>query len=270
MDRRHHINQYSIGAGPAFLKFLYRHEIGHFLGLNDVSCAIGDSVMVPSGPTDGPYAQTTTCGDRKGLVRIYGDDGGGGGREPLPRCEFSPIVLSLDPGGVHLTDDWVLFDLLGAGTPIWTSWTRADTQDVWLVLDRDGSGGIESGRELFGTATPLGWSNSGPNARNGFEALRSLDDPTNGGDGDGIVTAADAVFAHLRLWRDANHNGISEPDELLPLLDVGVLAIDTQARISNRRDQFGNTFRWYSHFLYRDTNGVLHTRLLWDVMLAIR
>jgi len=57
-------------------------------------------------------------------------------------------------------------------------------------MDRNGDGVINSGAELFGTATVLA---NGQKANDGYQAMRELD--TNG---DGQLTAADKNWAHSR------------------------------------------------------------------------
>ena len=48
----------------------------------------------------------------------------------------------------------------------------------------------------------------------------------------------------MRLWRDANHDGVSQQGELYPLPSLGVGSISLDYKETVRRDRHGNVFRY--------------------------
>jgi hypothetical protein len=152
----------------------------------------------------------------------------------------SPILVDTAGNGFHLSSpqDGVAFDLDADGTPNHTSWTTTGSDDAWLALDRNGNGLIDDGRELFGNFTEQPPTIAGE-SKNGFRALAVFD-----ANGDGKITAADPVFTALRLWRDDNHNGVSEANELHTLSELGVSAIALDYKEARRTDEYGNQFRY--------------------------
>jgi hypothetical protein len=182
-------------------------------------------------------------------------------------CYSTPILLDVYGNGLSLTsaDGGVSFDLNNDGTAEKLSWTASGSDDSWLGLDRNGNGRIDNGSELFGNFTPQPAPPTG-SLRNGFLALAEYDKYSNGGNADGLITQSDAAFTALRLWSDINHNGLSEPSELIPLSHTGLTTIELAYKTSQRTDEYGNRFTYRARI--GDMKGDRIGRWAWDVILV--
>ncbi|UQZ88093.1 hypothetical protein C4J81_02250 [Deltaproteobacteria bacterium Smac51] len=148
---------------------------------------------------------------------------------PRPRPK-DPLALDLDGDGLETvgisSQNPVMFDHDATGVRQATGWVGKD--DGLLVMDRNGDGIINDGRELFGENT-LKNDGSGDTCLDAFEALAQED--TNG---DGVVDSNDANWGDLRVWRDLNQDGISQECELFTLDELGITSISTDKQVVNK------------------------------------
>jgi len=156
-----------------------------------------------------------------------------------------------------------MFDLPGFGRASQIAWTEPAANNAFLVLDRNNNGRVDNGSELFGGSTPQP-DPMAPERKNGYLALAVFDFNS-----DGQITIADAIYPDLKLWRDANHNGFAESEELSTLEQNHVTAIGVTYAESRRRDRFNNGFRYRAKVTVVDTVGT-HERWSYDVFLRGR
>ena len=137
------------------------------------------------------------------------------------RYVVDPLIFDLDDDGFNITDksEGAYFDKDNNGYKERIDWTNTD---AFLALDRNGNGKIDNGTELFGDTTYI--EGSDEYAENGFAALQQYDE-----NGDGIIDSRDSVYDDLRLWVDANGDGVSEESELSSLAERGIASISAIA-----------------------------------------
>ena len=258
------------------------HEIGHTLGLADIpgNCNTGDimsqlnadwglSNMVSVddcqvAETQSPSIDKDYPVDYSCSQPCYGNCYGGS----CPAVnEGSPIVINLAAGEPSLSgsSEGVEFDLYNNGGKVYTAWTARDSQTGFLSLDLNGNGVVDNAGELFGNHTVM--IDVGLFAANGYEALAQYDRPEHGGNGDGRIDASDAVFSRLSIWLDRNHNGTTDPGELLTMAESGVVSISLPYHLVEKKDRFGNLFR-YQGSATLSTPGGVRSAPTYDVLFA--
>lgn len=153
-------------------------------------------------------------------------------------------------------EDGVQFDLDADGRSDRVSWSAAGSSLGFLALDLSGNGVIDDGSELFGNGTRL---RTGELATHGFVALAQHD--TNH---DGYIDRFDTAWQQLRLWIDANHDGISDAAELIPISSTGISALGLRHHWTGGRDRHGNLYRYQAKLHRLQGEGVYY-----DVYLRI-
>ena len=123
-----------------------------------------------------------------------------------------PVIIDLDGDGVEFADNPVAFDIDNDGVKEAVAWAGGD--DGFLAYDEDGSGTVNSAREIVFTEHAEG-------AETDLEAIRQAFDS----DGDGLLTEADAEWDKFGIWQDENSDGVTDPGEFVSLEDLGVRSI---------------------------------------------
>ncbi|HVJ02616.1 MAG TPA: hypothetical protein VM662_10560, partial [Sphingomonas sp.] len=170
---------------------------------------------------------------------------------------LSPVVLDLDGNGVDLVSIKKAnsrFDMNGDGAADDAGWISK--RDGFLVIDRDDDGRIT-------TAAELSLAAEDEDALSGLAGLARLDSNR-----DGKVDASDARFGELRLWVDANGNGVSDAGELRTLAEAGIKSVRVNGTAApNRAINIGDSAVLATASFTR-TNGTTGT--VGDVALAYR
>jgi hypothetical protein len=158
----------------------------------------------------------------------------------------SPIVIDLGNDGINLGQAGVgvYFDVNADGIRDHVQWVRRGGDEGFLVMDRDGNGVIDDGSELFGVGTPM--MLEGRSAPNGFVGLAQHDSRQLGGNDDGQITEADAIWPQLRIWVDGDADGASRPAELRTLRSYGLTSLETIPKIRKHVDKAGNIIPYWA------------------------
>jgi Ca2+-binding RTX toxin-like protein len=170
-----------------------------------------------------------------------GDPGDGpgasfGDEHPNPLHLRDPLVLDLNGNGIQLIDVHTSnahFDYGGTGFSVKTGWA-GPTEGI-LVRDIDHNPNTVTANELFGAVSG-----------DGFADLAAMD--TNN---DGKIDAADTNFADLKVWIDADSDGVADTGEVVTLAAAGVTAINLNTQVSGTINN-GNTIVATATFVRSD------------------
>jgi hypothetical protein len=162
-------------------------------------------------------------------------------------ADWDLLVLDLGGEGLFLCDRFypVTFDL-GHG-PERLSWTAAGRDEAFLWWDGNANQRVDGARELVGSG--FGWP-ALPVVSTGFEVLAFLDQPAQGGNGDGRLDARDFPWRRLMVWVDRDHDGEVDPAETGTLQQRGIASIDTAFVAAGKVDGGLNQRRYDGHFRF--------------------
>jgi len=152
-------------------------------------------------------------------------------------AQLSPLVLDLNGSGINLTalsSSSPYFDLTNDGFARKTGWIGSGTG---LLCFDPNDANITNITQLFGTNDSTG---------DGFDALRKLD-----ANQDNVIDSSDPAFASLRVWIDANSNGVTDAGELYTLPQLGIVSINLNATKASQTIA-GNSISSISSFTMAD------------------
>jgi hypothetical protein len=175
-------------------------------------------------PSGKPAASPVVTRSARGLTVSY----------PGLSTNCSTIVSTNQNSQYGLTsvEDGVQFDIDADGDLDQVAWTEAGSDVAFLAIDQDGDGRIADGRELIGNHTISGITSA-------LDVLIELSSSS------GMPSRLDRdnpVFAKIRLWRDTNHNGVSDAGEL-SRADNELSTIGLGYQPHRRIDSHGNQSR---------------------------
>ncbi|WP_297895960.1 polymorphic toxin type 44 domain-containing protein [uncultured Campylobacter sp.] len=183
-------------------------------------------------------------------------------KEIYPYKDFFNSINIVDPLALDLNGDGKIgispapnggayFDHNGDGVSHRSSWISKE--DVILAYDRNGNGNIDDGGELFGNFTQIKDKDGNQRlAKDGYEALKEFDS-----NNDGLIDNKDDKFKDLKIWQDANSNGISDEGELKSLDELGIASLSLNHNEVNEDLGGGNTLSLKGSYI--KTDGTAHS-----------
>jgi hypothetical protein len=173
---------------------------------------------------------------------------------------FSPLVLKFKSPeklpGLSKSSHFVLntSEMKLPGGPKRISWPDFNEETYFLAIDSNNNGKIENGSELFGDVNGY---------ENGFANLADHDDNK-----DGVIDDKDRIFSKLLLWKDSNHDGVTQKAELKKLSSMRVVSISLTYEKSLRDIGRSGRILGPGVFTFTDKKGTLIKGSVWDIFLV--
>jgi Ca2+-binding RTX toxin-like protein len=141
----------------------------------------------------------------------------------------SPIALDINKSGkietTSLTASKTYFDIDNDNFSERVEWLSPT--DGWLARDLNANGKIDNQNELFGDGGGL----------KAYQKLAALN-TNNTGTSANIINSADSAWGSLRVWIDANSNGVSEAAELKTLASLGITSLSLETSVGSLKSTF--------------------------------
>jgi Ca2+-binding RTX toxin-like protein len=175
-----------------------------------------------------------------------------------------PLVFDLNGNGFDLTQQTSVSPIFDINSNLYGGHTGWVLPTDGFLARPNSDGTITDARQLFGNSAGV----------SGFAQLALLDGNHDGAvsaadnglvdfNGDGVVNSAD-TFDSLKIWVDANQNGVTDPGELHSLSEYGIVAIDLATTTVNQTDE-GNIVSETASFVRADGS----TGTIGDIVLAV-
>jgi hypothetical protein len=180
-------------------------------GVGLMLAAVAAILTLPFSPTIQNLANklwNDITGALNGPSQPSGAAGAAAGQIGQANKQTDPLVLDLTGGGINLTalsSASPYFDFANDGFATETAWIGAGTG--FLVIDPSGEN-ITNGTQLIDSFAQLEEYNA---------------------NGDGVISESDPIYSQLRVWVDANGNGVTDSGELYTLSQLGITSINLTA-----------------------------------------
>jgi hypothetical protein len=166
---------------------------------------------------------------------------------------YSPLMLFFSPEYPRF-NGISFFPLHGVKDGGRVNWPEAGSKGYFLAYLKEGEKEISKATQLFGQ--------DGINP-NGFESLKLHDSDKNG-----VINKNDKIWNSLKLWNDANSNGLSEAEEIKTLGSKSIesISLDYNSHLPLKFEGRARA-RERSSFTYKKNGKITKAEII-DVWLA--